>query len=134
MVTVSILYPRKNGSRFDMEYYLNRHMPLSIDLLSAHPGFNGVWVERGVAGATPGAEAPYVVLCHFRFDAVESFLAAFTPHRATLQGDIATYTDIEPVIQFSDVVLARSRAEGALAPSLASDRLGRPTIKRRPSQ
>lgn len=107
MITVNILYPNSKGSRFDMEYYINRHMPLAIDLLSAHPGFNGVSVERGVAGATPGAEAAYVALCHYRFDSVESFLAAFTPHSSTLQGDIANYTDIEPLIQFSDVLLAR---------------------------
>jgi uncharacterized protein (TIGR02118 family) len=90
-----------------MEYYLHRHMPLSIDLLSAHAGFQGVSVERGLAGALPGTEAPYVALCHYRFDSVESFLAAFTPHSATLQGDIVNYTDITPLIQFSDVVLAR---------------------------
>lgn len=107
MITVSILYPRTQGSRFDMEYYLNTHIPLAIDLLSAHAGYHGVSVERGIAGATPGAEAPYVALCHFRFDSVESFMAARTPHSAALQGDIANYTDIEPLILFNEVVLAR---------------------------
>ena len=106
MVTVNILYPRKNGGRFDMDYYVNTHMPLSIDLLSAHPGFKGVSVERGVSGGAPGAEAPYVALCHFLFESLESFLAAFMPHSSILQGDMPNYTDIEALIQISDVVLS----------------------------
>ena len=36
MVKVSVLYPNKPGSRFDIEYYLNTHMPLSA----------GCWVRR----------------------------------------------------------------------------------------
>jgi uncharacterized protein (TIGR02118 family) len=107
MIKVSILYPNRNGGRFDMDYYVNRHMPISIKLLSAHPGFIGVSVERGLGGGAPGAEAPFVALCHYLFDSVESFMAAFTPHASLLQGDIANYTDIEALIQFSEVVISR---------------------------
>lgn len=41
------------------------------------------------------------------FDAVESFIAAFTPHAATLQGDMPNYTNIVPVIQFNEVLLSQ---------------------------
>jgi hypothetical protein len=41
---------------------------------------------------------------------MESFLAAFMPHAATLQGDMPNYTDIEPVIQISKVVLSQTCA------------------------
>ena len=34
-------------------------------------------------------------------------MAAFVPHAAVLQGDMPNYTDIEPVIQFSEVLIAR---------------------------
>jgi uncharacterized protein (TIGR02118 family) len=107
MVKISILYPNNKSSQFDMDYYLNRHMPKSIELLSAHPGFKGVSVERGLAGGASGAEATYVAMCHYLFDSVESFMAAYGPNSQVLQGDMANYTDIETIIQISEVVLSR---------------------------
>ena len=106
MTKISILYPNKQGSRFDMHYYVDVHMPMSIELLSTHPGFRGVSVESGVAGAMPGTEAAYVAMCHFAFDSAEDFLAAFMPHAAQLQGDMPNYTDIEPVIQINEVLIS----------------------------
>lgn len=78
---------------------------MSIGLLSAYPGYRGVSVEQGLGGGIPGTEATYVALCHFLFDSMEDFMAAFTPHAATLQGDMPNYTDIEPVVQFSQVLI-----------------------------
>jgi len=110
MTKISILYPNSNGARFDMSYYVGKHMPLSVELLSSHPGFKEVSVERGIAGSEPGSNAAYIAMCHFLFDSMESFLAAFMPHAATLQGDMPNYTDIEPVIQISKVVLSQTCA------------------------
>ncbi|MBF0460908.1 MAG: EthD family reductase [Magnetococcales bacterium] len=108
MIRVSILYPNNpdQGSRFNMSYYIDTHMPMSIELLSAHSGFKGVSVERGLGGAQPGTEATYVALCHFLFTSVADFMAAFTPHAATLQNDMPNYTNIEPVIQINEVLIS----------------------------
>ncbi|HMN29693.1 MAG TPA: EthD family reductase [Caldilineaceae bacterium] len=107
MVKISILYPNRAGSRFDMDYYLNTHMPMSIERLSAHPGFKGVSVERGLAGGAPGSEPTYTAMCHFLFDSMEAFLAAFMPNAAHLQGDMPNYTDSESIIQVSEVEIMR---------------------------
>ena len=107
MIKISILYPNNKGDRFDMRYYVDTHMPLSIGLLSAHSGFKGVSVERGIGGAIPGTDAAYIAMCHFLFDSAEDFMAAFTPHAAVLQGDMPNYTDIEPVIQINEVLISR---------------------------
>ncbi len=107
MVKIGILYPNKQGSKFDMSYYLNTHMPLSIERLSAHKGYRGVSVERGLAGGIPGSDPPFVALCQYLFDSVEDFVAAFMPHAELLQGDMPNYTDITPVIQISAVEIAR---------------------------
>src|SRR4051812_21877482 len=107
MTKISILYPNSKGARFDMRYYVETHMPLSVGLLSAHPGFKGVSVERGVGGAEPGSDPAYLAMCHFSFDSIEQFLAAFMPHAARLQGDMPNYTDIKPVIQFNEIVFHR---------------------------
>lgn len=106
MTKISILYPNNPNARFDMGYYIDTHMPLSIELLSAHPGFKGVSVERGLGGAMPGTDAAFTVMCHFLFDSVEEFMAAFMPHAAVLQGDMPNYTDIEPIIQISEVLIS----------------------------
>lgn len=107
MIKVSIFYPNEQGSQFDVSYYVETHMPLSISLLSAHPGFKGVSVERGLNGATPGSPPAYIAMCHFLFDSAEDFLDAFMPNAPALQGDITNYTDIEPVIQFNEVLISR---------------------------
>ena len=107
LIKISILYPNKKNGRFDMGYYVEKHMPLSMKLLGAHPGFKGVSVERGLSGASPGVDAAYVVMCHFLFDSLENFTAAFAPNVAALQGDIPNYTDSEPLIQVSEVLIAR---------------------------
>ncbi|MBI4912193.1 MAG: EthD family reductase [Acidobacteria bacterium] len=107
MISISILYPHRDGSRFDFPYYVERHMPRSIELLSAHPGFRGVSVERGAGGALPGSPPAYTALCHFHFVSAEAFLEAFMPHAAELQGDLPNYTDLEPVIQINEVLLSR---------------------------
>lgn len=106
MIRISILYPNKPDGRFDFAYYVETHMPISIKHLSAHPGFRGVSVEKGLGGAAPGAEAAYMAVCHFLFDSVEDFMEAFSAHAAELQGDMPNYTDIEPVIQFNEVLIA----------------------------
>jgi len=107
MIKVSVLYPNKKGSRFDVSYYVETHMPMAIKLLSAHSGFKGASVEHGISGVVPGSEATYVAMCHFHFGAAEEFLEAFMPHAEVLQGDIPNYTDIEPIFQLSEVLISR---------------------------
>ncbi len=106
MVKISILYPNTPGARFDMDYYVETHMPLSIRLLSSHPGFKGVSVEKGLGGAEPGSVPPYVAMCHYAFESAEAFLLAFMPNAAVLQGDMPGYTDIKPVIQINEVLIS----------------------------
>ena len=108
MIKVSILYPNKTDGRFDMDYYLNNHMPMSIELFSAAPGYQGVSVERGLGGSASDAPPTYVAMCHYLFDSIESFMAVFIPNSAILQGDMPNYTDIESIIQISEVAISRS--------------------------
>ncbi len=107
MVRISIMYPNIGGSRFDWDYYIDKHMPMSIERLGAHPGYRRVTVEKGIGGGVPGTEPGYIALCHFLFDSVESFMEAFMPHAAELQGDMVNYTDIAPVIQMNEVLISR---------------------------
>jgi uncharacterized protein (TIGR02118 family) len=105
MVRISILYPNSPNVRFDFDYYIAKHMPRSIELLGAHPGFKGVSVERGQASTAPNQPPAYIAMCHFLFESTEAFLAAFMPHASELQGDIPNYTDSQAVVQINDVLI-----------------------------
>ncbi len=107
MIKISILYPNIKDARFDMRYYIDKHMPLSIELLSTHPEFRGVSVEHGIGGGIPGTDAAYIAMCHYKFASAEGFMAAFTPHAAVLQGDMTNYTTIEPIIQLNEVLISK---------------------------
>lgn len=105
MIRVSILYPDTPGSRFDFDYYLKTHMPMSQRLLG--PAVKGISVERGLMGTAPDAPPAYAAMCHLLFDSIEAFMTAFMPHAETLQGDIKNYTDVEAIIQFNQVEIQR---------------------------
>jgi uncharacterized protein (TIGR02118 family) len=78
MIKVSIHYPAIAGGRFDTDYYVNTHMPMSIAKLG--PALRGVSVEIGVSGPLPEHPAPFVAMCHFLVDSAEAFYDAFMPH------------------------------------------------------
>ncbi|HMF59149.1 MAG TPA: EthD family reductase [Vicinamibacterales bacterium] len=109
MVKISILYPHTPDATFDMEYYLRTHMPMSLARLRTHPGFIALSVERGVATPQSGLPPVHVAMCHYTFTTAEDFVAAFMPHAALLEADIANYTTIPPVVQFSVVEIAETR-------------------------
>ncbi|HUQ96740.1 MAG TPA: EthD family reductase [Chitinophagaceae bacterium] len=102
MVQLNIHYPKTAGAHFDWDYYLNIHMPLSIKLQGA--ALKSVTISKGIEGVetTPVA---YVALTTLLYDSVDAFLKAFLPHAETLQGDMKNYTTIQPVMQFSEVVM-----------------------------
>lgn len=103
MIKVSVMYPHRDGAKFDMDYYCTSHMPMVRDRLGA--ALKGMSVDAGLGGGAPGSPPTYAAIGHLLFDSADAFQAAFAPHADEILGDIANYTDIEPVIQVSDVRL-----------------------------
>jgi len=101
MIKVSVFYPHSEGAKFDMNYYVTKHMTLVQKRLGA--ACKGAAVEHGVAGGTPGAPPAFIAMGHLFFDSAEAFQKAFAPHAAEIMGDIPNYTKIQPIIQISDV-------------------------------
>jgi uncharacterized protein (TIGR02118 family) len=106
MINISSIYQKKEGYEFNFDYYLNKHMPRSIELLSAAKGFEGVSVEKGIEIKEQNIESTFVAMCHYYFDSMENFANAFIPHAEELQGDIKNYTNIEPIIQINEIEIA----------------------------
>ncbi|MGH2394175.1 MAG: EthD family reductase, partial [Candidatus Limnocylindria bacterium] len=61
-------------------------------------------VDKGVAGGTPGAAAPFVGACHIYFNTLGEFQKGMGQHGTELMADVANYTNIPPQIQISEIV------------------------------
>jgi len=103
MIKVSVLYPNGADSKFDMNYYLTKHIPMVKQKLGT--AWKSVTVEEGISGGVPGAAAAYVVTAHLSFDSLDSFQSAFGPHAAAIMGDIPNYTNTQPTVQISQIKL-----------------------------
>ncbi len=101
MITVNVIYPYQDGAKFDMNYYLTSHIPMVKRVLGS--ALKGCVVEQGLGGGAPGTPPQFSVLCHLRFDSVESFQASFGPHAPAIQNDVKNYSSVEPFVQLSDV-------------------------------
>jgi uncharacterized protein (TIGR02118 family) len=105
VIKVSVMYPHKEGARFDHAYYRDKHMPLVKAKMGDACKF--YTVDKGLSGGAPGQPPAYVGMCHIYCDSVESFQAGMGPHMKEIMGDIPNYTDIAPVLQISEVVVGQ---------------------------
>jgi uncharacterized protein (TIGR02118 family) len=102
MTKVTILYPNAEGKTFDMDYYADKHMPMVAELLG--DALKLYEIDKGLAGRTPDESIPYLAIGYLYFDSLESYQNAFGPHAAQITGDIPNYTNIQPVVQVSEVL------------------------------
>ena len=104
MITVNVLYPNRDGATFDMDYYLTSHIPMLKRVLGS--ALKGCIVEQGLGARDPGTKAEFAVLCHLRFDSVESYQQAMGPVAGQIRSDVANYASEAPIVQLSDVIIA----------------------------
>ena len=102
MVVVSVFYPLSDATSFDMDYYLNSHVPLVRRLLEPM-GLRQTKVLRGTASGSGGAP-DFTVVVDLFFDDAESMGAALAAHGPETQADIPNFTDATPIIQISEVI------------------------------
>lgn len=106
MIKVSVMYPNKPGARFDHDYYRDRHLPFVKRLMGEKCRY--YTIDKGLSGGSPDSPATYVGMCHIFCDSVEEFQAGFGPNAKEILADIPNYTDLEPVMQISEVVVGKS--------------------------
>ena len=103
MTKVSVFYPSGENKTFNMDYYLNTHLPMVSGLLGDL--LKGATAEKGLGGAAPGSPAPFLAMGNMYFDSVEDFGKAFGPNAEKIMGDLPNFTNTEPIIQISEVLL-----------------------------
>jgi uncharacterized protein (TIGR02118 family) len=94
---VVVVYPRPDGElKFDMTYYLEKHMPLVSKL----------WGALGLKSwtVTEAAEGPYAVSAALSWESHDASTAATTtPAGTEIFADVANFTDIKPELIKSTV-------------------------------
>ena len=101
MATLSVLYPRSAGSRFDYNYYQTKHLPM-VAQRWANAGLTGGEALLGKAGAD-GGEAPFFAIGIIHFETAEALQAALRgEHAPEVIGDIRNFTDVEPIMQVNE--------------------------------
>lgn len=94
MIAVTILYPRAEGSTFDMDYYTNKHMPMFADALGdACQGWGAVTV----------ADGKYAAIGWAMVTDQHAFNAAMGAHGAKIMGDVPNYTNQAPELLIGEV-------------------------------
>jgi uncharacterized protein (TIGR02118 family) len=104
MIKVAILYPNGEGKTFDMDYYSNKHMPMAASLFG--DSLKAMSIDKGLASGTPDVPVPYLAIGYFYFETMSSFQNSIGPNSEKLRADVPNYTNIQPVIQISEVQTA----------------------------
>jgi uncharacterized protein (TIGR02118 family) len=95
---VSVMYPNRDGVKFDFDYYLGKHIPMASRLLGSP-----IEVCKGIATPT-GAPPAFLCTARIRVNSMEEFQAAMAQHRAQIMGDIPNYCNLEPTVQIDEVM------------------------------
>lgn len=106
MFCVSVLYPANSASTFNLDYYVNTHIPLARKLLSSH-GLQRVEVARSIAGLPAGASTPFHTMCQLYFTAMQQLESGFAAAAPLLKADVPNYySGGEPILQINEVVVS----------------------------
>lgn len=103
MIKATVLYPNELGKNFNLEYYIQHHVPLVARLLGS--ALKKAEVEKGISGATPGSTPANIIIGYLYFDTIEDFQNSFGPNAGEIVGDVKNFTDINPILQISEVIL-----------------------------
>jgi len=104
MIKVSILYPRGDGSHFDIEYYCSKHMPTVKEWFG--DTCKGVAAEEAISSKNKVGQQPFHAIGHLYFDTLDQFNQAFSENAENIMKDVPNYTNVQPVIQIGEVKIA----------------------------
>jgi len=102
MFVITVLYPLTPGTAFDLDYYINSHLPL-VRRLFEPMGQRDMRMHKGLSNGGPG-EPAFGVIAELFFDDMECLTAALVAHGAETQADIPNFTDSTPIVQISEAV------------------------------
>ncbi|WYZ41963.1 hypothetical protein EsH8_V_000858 [Colletotrichum jinshuiense] len=100
--TYSIFYPNDADAKYDIDYYINHHMP-SVGALWKSAGAT-TWNVIKYATSPSGKQSKYAFAGIITFDSVEGIYKALAlPGTAAFLDDVPNYSNKEPVILIGEV-------------------------------
>ena len=102
MFKVSVMYPNIEGALFNCEYYLKTHIKLVEKNMKSF-GLVKTEVEKGLPDGE-GHPPIYICVGHLYFDKIDGYIRGIAEKGSILRGDIANFTNISPVRQFSEIL------------------------------
>ncbi len=103
MYCMTVNYPKSANSTFDVEYYLNSHIPL-VKKLFAEYGLVSVIVKIGI-GSAPGNDDAMYAAVDIVFESIEAMKTATKAAAKEVAEDIKNYTDTTPEFSFATITL-----------------------------
>lgn len=101
MFKVTILYPAGENKTFDMDYYEKKHMPMVAGFLGKNLKFYEI--DKGISGRTANDKVPFLAIGYFYITDVAEYNKAIANNRDAVINDIKNYTNIQPIIQISEI-------------------------------
>jgi uncharacterized protein (TIGR02118 family) len=99
MITLSVLYPRTAGSSFNLDYYLQKHIPLVKERFG-HTGLTAVSLLEGT-GTLEGGSPHFAMIALLHFGSIDDVRNSIEKHGAEVVGDIPNFTGVQPVLQLN---------------------------------
>ncbi len=104
MVRLTAIYPNKPSGTFNFDYYASVHMPMVRKRLAAF-GLREIGINKGVS-TLDGKPPPYICIGTADFGSAEDLKRGMATHADEILADIPKYTDIEPEIQISEILMS----------------------------
>lgn len=97
MIRISAAYPREEGKKFDIDYYIQTHLPMVWEKFSPF-GLIKIEVDRGIERPGGGA-SPFFAIGYLYFDTLANFQKCYASVGEGVVGNIPIYADVAPMIQ-----------------------------------
>ena len=101
MFKVMILYPNGDDKTFDMDYYEKKHMPMVAGFIGSNLKFYEI--DKGMAGRSANDKAPFAAIGYFFISDVSEYNKSIAQNLDAIISDFKNYTNIQPVVQISEV-------------------------------
>src|SRR5664279_1966470 len=102
MFRVVIMYSKTVESHFDMNYYLNHHIPMVREIFK-NMSLRKIEVDAGISNAFPDQPLLYASISYFYFGKIEDFQQGMATHGGEIIGDMHNYTNVQPLIQIDQI-------------------------------
>jgi len=98
---MTVTYPIGDDTHFDMDYYLEKHMPLCKELFKEH-GLRGSALRSGQGKGPGGSDLNYASV-DLIFGSLEQLQAGLASGGAQVMADVPKYTNVKPHSSFSEI-------------------------------